>query len=71
MRMEEQSTLFPGEQQLIERAKSFQRKVKKIDERIWFFTGFGGSNMTAVIGDDCCILIDALNGKEVAEDALA
>lgn len=71
MRTEEQSTLFPGEQQLIERAKSFQRKVEKINDRIWFFAGFGGSNMTAVIGDDCCILIDALNGKEVAEDALA
>lgn len=70
MEIKEQETLFPGEKQLIARAKTFQRKVEKINDHVWFFTGFGGSNMIAVEGKDCCILIDALNGKEVAEDAL-
>lgn len=28
-----------------------------------FFTGFGGSNIIAVEGQDSCILIDSLNGR--------
>lgn len=69
--MKQQQPLFPGEAQLIEHAKQFTRRVEKINDQVWFFTGFGGSNMIAVVGEDRCILIDTLNGKEVAQDALA
>lgn len=65
-----QTHSFAGEEKLKEHAQSFSRKVEQINEQVWFFTGFGGSNMIAVIGDDSCVLIDALNGKEVAEEAL-
>lgn len=70
MNTHQQNTLFPGEKQLIDHAKIFSRRVEQINDQVWFFTGFGGSNMILVVGDDCCILIDTLNGKEVAEDAL-
>ena len=71
MNTNQQRTLFPGEKQLIDHARTFSRRVEKINDQVWFFADFGGSNMIAVVGDDCCILIDTLNGKEVAEDALA
>lgn len=71
MNLNNQDVLFHGEKKLINHAKTFSRHVEKINDQVWFFTGFGGSNMIAVVGDDCCVLIDALNGKEVAQDALA
>lgn len=62
---------FAGEQKLKLHAKQrFFRNVEPVCENVYFFTGFGGSNMIALIGDDSCVLIDALNGKEVAQAAL-
>lgn len=63
--------LFAGEEKLKKQAEKFTRRVEKINDQVWFFSGFGGSNMIAVLGDDSCILIDTLNGKEPAEAALA
>lgn len=63
------NTIFKGEYQLREHAKQFVRKVEKINDQIYFFTGFGGSNMILIIGDESCVLVDTLNGEQVAKDA--
>ncbi len=63
-------TVFEGEEKLLKHSETFSRRVEKINDQVYFFAGFGGSNMIAVIGGDSCVLIDTLNGKEVAEAAL-
>lgn len=61
--------IFHGEVQLKEHAKKFTRRVEKINDQIYFFAGFGGSNMILIIGEENCVLIDTLNGEQVAKDA--
>ena len=41
-----------------------------IRDRVYFITGYGGSNAILIIGKESCILVDALNGCQVAKEAL-
>lgn len=51
-----------GEEQLKAFAKANeQKKIWKINSGIYFFTGYGHSNCTALIGDTSVILIDSLD----------
>lgn len=43
--------------------KAFPVVWKRFMKKCGFFTGFGGSNIIAVEGQDSCILIDSLNGR--------
>lgn len=58
-----------GEQLLIRFTnENFQKKVYAIAENVYFFTGFGNSNATAVIGKSSVILIDALDCDRYAKN---
>lgn len=61
---------FDGEEKLIARTADFKREIIRINEQVYFAIGYGGSNATLIIGEQSCILIDALNGCQVAEEAL-
>lgn len=41
--------------------RTFEKNILKVNERIYYFVGFGHSNATLLIGDTSCILIDALD----------
>ncbi len=65
-------TAFRGEEILkkhLEEGES--REIQKISDRVYFITGYGASNATLVIGEQSCLLIDALNDTLMAEKALA
>ena len=65
-------TKFVGEEMLKQRLQEgSQRSIQKISERVYFITGYGVSNATLVIGEQSCLLIDALNDTLMAEKALA
>lgn len=58
-----------GEQLLIRFTnENFQKKMYAIAENVYFFTGFGNSNATAVIGKSSVILIDALDCDRYAKN---
>lgn len=61
---------FRGEEELIARTADFKRAVIRINEQVYFITGYGGSNAVLIIGEESCILVDALNGCQVAQEAL-
>lgn len=62
---------YHGEEQLIKQAEhGFPKGVSKITEGVYFALGFGGSNAILVEGQSSCLLIDTLNGCEVAQEAL-
>jgi alkyl sulfatase BDS1-like metallo-beta-lactamase superfamily hydrolase len=51
-----------GTQQLQAYAqRSFAKEIVQVAENIYYFTGYGHSNATLVIGDTSCILIDTLD----------
>ena len=62
---------FIGEEKLIQRSAAFKRAIIPISQRVYFATGYGGSNATLIIGQHSCILVDALNGCQVARECLA
>ena len=62
---------FTGEEKLIARTAAFKREIIRINDQVYFATGYGGSNATLIIGEESCILVDALNGCQVAKEALA
>ena len=65
-------TKFVGEEILKQHLQEGgQRGIQKISERVYFITGYGVSNATLVIGEQSCLLIDALNDTLMAEKALA
>lgn len=41
--------------------RTFEKNILKINEQIYYFTGFGHSNTTLLIGDTSCTLIDVLD----------
>lgn len=41
--------------------RTFEKNILKVKENIYYFTGFGHSNATLVIGDLSCILVDTLD----------
>ena len=58
-----------GEQLLIEFTKeNFAKKVYRIQENVYYFVGFGNSNVTAIIGDSSIILVDTLDCDLFAKD---
>lgn len=61
---------FEGEEKLIARTAAFKRDIIRINEQVYFITGYGGSNAILIIGKESCILVDALNGCQVAKEAL-
>ena len=64
-------TIFRGEEILKKYLEEgVQREIQKISERVYFITGYGVSNATLVIGEQSCLLIDALNDTLMAEKAL-
>lgn len=62
---------FIGEEKLLAQAEvGFPKEIKKILDNIYFVIGYGGSNAIFIEAETSCILIDTLNGTEVAEEAL-
>ncbi|WP_427846426.1 MBL fold metallo-hydrolase [Desulfitobacterium hafniense] len=49
----------------------FPKSITKITDRVYFVLGYGGSTATLIEGKKSCVLIDTLNGREAAEEALA
>lgn len=47
-----------------------EHQLQQITERVYFLRGYGSSNATLVIGEQSCLLIDALNDTLMAEWAL-
>ena len=41
--------------------RTFEKNILKVAEHIYYFTGFGHSNATVLIGNTSCILIDTLD----------
>ena len=41
--------------------RTFEKNILKVEEHIYYFTGFGHSNATLLIGDTSCILVDVLD----------
>lgn len=71
-RKRETMTTFWGEELLQKRLEDgAQRGIQKMSDRVYFITGYGVSNATLVIGEQSCLLIDALNDTLMAEKALA
>ena len=46
---------------------SYEKRITKINERIYHFLGWGHSNATAIIGDTSIILVDTLDSDARAE----
>ena len=54
--------------------RTFEKNILKVAEHIYYFTGFGHSNATLLIGDTSCILIDVLDSDvrgETLKQAIA
>ena len=49
--------------------RTFEKNILKVAEHIYYFTGFGHSNATLLIGDTSCILVDVLD-SDVRGEAL-
>ena len=64
-----------GAEQLQAYAKrTFEKNILKVAEHIYYFTGFGHSNATLLIGDTSCILVDVLDSDvrgETLKQAIA
>lgn len=59
-----------GESLLRELAgKVLPAAVEKINDYVYFFSNFGGSNATLIIGDTACILVDAFESDYYANEA--
>ena len=59
-----------GENLLREYAgKVLPAAVEKINNHVYFFSNFGGSNVTLIIGDTACILVDAFESDYYANEA--
>ncbi len=43
--------------------RTFEKNILKVSDNIYYFTGFGHSNATLLIGDNTCILIDVLDSN--------
>lgn len=57
-----------GEEKLINFTNNnYQKKITKVNERIYHFLGYGHSNAIAIIGDSSVILIDTLDSNERAK----
>lgn len=41
--------------------RTFEKNILKVTEQLYYFTGYGHSNATLLIGDTSCILIDTLD----------
>jgi len=62
---------YIGEQKLIDEAKrGFPKEIKKITNQVYFIQGYGSSQAILVEGQESCLLIDTLYGREYAEEAL-
>ena len=54
--------------------RTFEKNILKVAEYIYYFTGFGHSNATLLIGDTSCILVDVLDSDvrgETLKQAIA
>ena len=54
--------------------RTFEKNILKVAEHIYYFTGFGHSNATLLIGDTSCILVDVLDSNvrgETLKQAIA
>ncbi|MBO5301183.1 MAG: alkyl/aryl-sulfatase, partial [Peptococcaceae bacterium] len=54
--------------------RTFEKNILKVAEHIYYFTGFGHSNATLLIGDTSCILVDVLDSDvrgETLKQAIA
>lgn len=64
-----------GEEKLINFTKTnYQKKITKVNERVYHFLGYGHSNAIAIIGETSIILIDTLDSDyraKVMKDELA
>ncbi|MHB1132171.1 MAG: alkyl sulfatase dimerization domain-containing protein [Chloroflexota bacterium] len=62
---------FAGEEQLIAHNGDYQAPgVQQMSERVYFLTG-SGSNATLVVGDERCLLVDAMINDLDGREALA
>lgn len=62
---------YIGEQKLIAETKTgFPKGIKKITDQVYFIQGYGCSQAILVEGEESCLLIDTLYGREYAEEAL-
>lgn len=56
-----------GEEQLIAFTKNnYQKKITKVNHRIYHFLGYGHSNAIAIIGETSIILVDSLDSDQRA-----
>lgn len=56
-----------GEEKLIKFTNdNYQKKITKVNERIYHFLGYGHSNAIVIIGASSVILIDALDSDQRA-----
>lgn len=63
---------FRGEEKLKVQAEyGFPKGITKITDGVYFALGYGGSTCTLIEGDEGCVLVDTLNGVEVAKEAKA
>ncbi len=46
---------------------TFEKKVVRVNERVYYFQGYGHSNATLIIGNTSCILVDSLETDVRAE----
>lgn len=47
--------------------RSFQKEIVQVAENIYYFTGYGHSNATVILGEQGCILIDTLDSDVRAQ----
>ena len=63
---------YTGEEKLKYQAEhAFPKGITKITDGVYFALGFGGSTCTLIEGETGCILVDTLNGADVAREAKA
>ena len=62
--------IYAGEEKLKHLAETaFPKGITKITDGVYFVLGYGGSTCTLIEGENACILVDTLNGVEVAKEA--
>ena len=61
---------FAGEKKLRENVGvPHNSEVVKVADNVYFLNYFGTSNVTLIIGDTSCVLVDAFETDAYAEDA--
>ncbi len=47
--------------------RNYKKEILTLANDVYYFMGYGHSNATLIVGDEACILIDALDGVAAAE----